>query len=205
MKKFIWLLIIVIMATGCNVDRWPVLNILFSVERPAEAVTKYGKGTITESEAKGYVSEKRHSFEDGMIKIVWEITYSEFAFELKNKTNNPIKILWDKTTYIDTENVNHKVMHFGIPYSKKDLPMEPTTIIGQGIITDGVYPADNLYWSKDVPHRVMHKFLFTAKEFKKYIGKNIQIVLPMQTEDKTYKYIFNFNIKDAKIQSFFVM
>lgn len=205
MKKFIWLLIIVIMAIGCQVDKWPVLNILFSVERPADAIKKYGKGTVTEFEAKEYMSEKGHSFEDSMVKIVWEITYLEFAFELKNKTNNPIKIIWDKATYIDTENVNHKIMHFGIPYSKKDLQMEPTTIIGQEVIRDGVYPADNFYWSKENPSRVMHRPLFRADELKKCVGKNIQIVLPIQTEDTIYKYIFNFNIKDAKVKSYLVM
>jgi len=177
---------------------------LSEVERPSDTKERYGEPSIVSFEEEG---KAKYSFEDEMIKIVWIPTYDRFYFTLTNKTSHSIKIDWDEAVYVDKNGYSKRVTHVMSNYTDLNSPQTPSTIVRNAVITDQIYPADYVYYDYSLGWAVKplfpyasvkseHDLLLQAEE---YIGKKVQILLPLKIEDVVNEYIFVFNINDVKI------
>jgi hypothetical protein len=186
---------------------------LSSVERPKKASDRYGAQKIYYQPAnKKYGS----FFEDDLIKASWFVSSRSIAFLLQNKTDHSIKIPWDEAAFVDEIGLSHRVMHSGIKYSEREQPQAPSVIVRKGTIEDIVFPTDYVHWRSGsrstgakweeqpfFPDLDIHgpslggKYLdfdlFKAATGK-YVGKSIQILLPLQIENIINDYIFVFTI-----------
>jgi len=191
---------------GCAAFRASYDIRLTEVERPAQAKQRYGEQKITQIEEEGV---NKYYFEDEMVKIVWIPTSSHVSFILTNKTNHSIKIVWDEAAFVDENGVSHRVMHSGVKYIDRNNPQPPSVVVRNGTITDLVIPTDNIhyvsgqygYWKK-VPlfpvSSVNAEKLRSRSQI--YIGKTIQVLLPLQIEDVVNEYIFTFEINCVTIK-----
>ncbi len=179
---------------------------LLEVERPAQAKERYGEQKITTTLEEGVT---KYCFEDEMVKTVWLPTPNQVSFVLTNKTNHSIRIIWDEAAYVDEEGISHRVMHEGVKYIDREKPQPPTVVVRKATITDLVFPTDNIqYVSRG--DKMWHKSpLFptsakTVDELKAttagYVGKTIQVLLPLQIEDVVNEYIFVFEIKTVDVR-----
>ena len=178
---------------------------LSAVERPENAQERYGEqrlGTLEEEDTTKY------SFEDDLITIVWTVTPQELAFELTNKTNHSIKIVWDKAVYIDEKGSSKKVTHFGVKYADRNNPQPPTTVSGSATVSDLVFPAENVDYVGGPYGGWRIKPLFPTfstsgtpedllAKAKKYVGKSIQVLLPLEVERTVNDYLFVFKVNDV--------
>lgn len=116
---------------------------LKEVERPADAKERYGKSKIIRFKEEG---KTKYSFKDGLIKIIWLPTASQFNFVLTNKTSHSIKINWDEAVYVDESGMSKRVIHSGVKYVDRSNP-QPLTVVARGAtISDMVFPSDNIYY-----------------------------------------------------------
>jgi len=185
---------------------------LHSVERIVDVERKYGEPGIT---AIHQGDTWQSVFEDEIVKILWEPTVSRTHFILTNKTNHPIKIIWDKVILIDSEGISHKVTHTGVESIDLYSVEAPTIIPGKGSITDVIVSLDHIYYNagsssgKYIDGTWRGEPIFPTifeytkdieKKIKTLVGKSYQIVLPLQIENAINEYNFTFGVEDVKVK-----
>lgn len=183
---------------------------LEDVERPAEATDLFKKQKISATEEEGYT----HMFEDEMIRILWRPSPVEMSFLLENKTDNSIRIIWNEAAYVSEKGESYRVIHTGVKYVDRDRPHVPSVVKEKGMLKDFVYPADYVSYTRDewverplyvgwvekplLPYTQKggdsQKLLNSAQG---YLGKTLQVLLPIQFKNVTYNYVFTFKIKDV--------
>ena len=179
---------------------------LEQVERPADASVRYGKQMVTKSEG----DTTKYYFEDEMVRIVWLPSPKVITFLLTNKTDHSIKIIWDEAAYVDTEGITHRVMHSGVKYIDRNNSQPPTVVVRGGTISDLILPTDYVYWASGqyggwweesplFPYKSGNPDQLAA-EAQQYVGKTIQILLPLQIEDVVNEYLFTFRVRDVQIR-----
>jgi hypothetical protein len=155
-----------------------------------------------------------HVFEDNLIKIDFffyrDIEYmkekSRLFFTLENKSNYPIKIIWDEISFVDQNGENHKMIHNGIKFIDAEKHQVPTVILGKSKISDSLIPSDNIYYS-DLFSEWQYKLIDIQednnlqKAAKQISGKTVKLLLPIEINNTIYKYIFIFKIDDVKVAS----
>jgi hypothetical protein len=96
------------------------------------------------------VDSKTFGFEDKTIKL----TYSPITFGsgipviIENKTNTPLKIIWDESTFIESDGTASKIIHAGVRLMEKNSPMAPTLVPPKAKVVDSVTPTNRIYYSK---------------------------------------------------------
>ncbi|RLI46562.1 hypothetical protein DRO69_02755 [Candidatus Bathyarchaeota archaeon] len=204
--KCLVFLVLITFFLGCATYRAYYDIVLKEVERPVEAKERYGEQKITKVEEEGIF---KYYFEDQMVEIIWMPTSSQISFMLKNKTNHSIKIVWDEAAYVDENGESHRVIHSGVKYIDRNNPQPPSVVVRGGTISDIIIPSDKIYyvsgqyggWRKNpLFPTTSEEFDFFKKLVKKYVGKTIQVLLPLQIEDVINEYIFTFEIKDAEVR-----
>jgi hypothetical protein len=198
---------------GCATYRAYYDIALKEVERPVEAKERYGEQEITKVEEEGIF---KYHFEDQMVEIIWIPTSFRCSFILKNKTNHSIKIVWDEAALVDEKGESHRVVHSGVKYIDRNNPQPLSVIVRGGTISDIIISSDNIYYESGEYGGWQEKPLFPTwvrqrwlrkkevdlfrTQVKKYVGKTIQVLLPLQIEDVINEYIFTFEIKDVEVR-----
>jgi hypothetical protein len=154
-------------------------------------------------------------FEDDMMRIKWRPAPNDIVFVVHNKTDNPVKIVWDEGKFIDAEGVTHKLLHSGIGYEERNDFHPPTIVYAKDTLEDFVYPAD--CWQKEESGRKSHKnqghwkrgsFLptqirGTAEELRTkaepFVGKTFQVILALQINGVRTDYVCTFIVNNVDV------
>ena len=86
-------------------------------------------------------------YEDNDLKITFIVGTKEIDFEIYNKTDKSVKIIWDETSFIPYGE-GKKVMHKGVKYIDRNAAQVPTTIPSKTTWSDMVVPTDNVYYKQ---------------------------------------------------------
>ena len=198
MKKLFYMFILATMLSSCMTYFQGFYNVgLQEVERPENAKVRYGESKIVNFQEDG---KTKYSYEDEMIKIVWLPISTQFGFTLQNKTDHSMKIIWDEAAYVNVNGTSERVMHVGVKYIDRSNPQPPTVIVKKANIDDMILPVENVYFDEDIGWRTKPLFpnkAISVEELKtlsqNYIGKTVQILLPLQIENTVNEYIFSFD------------
>ena len=175
---------------------------LQSVERPEDASERYGESTIVDFQEDG---SKKYRYEDDLIDVVWVPLSTQFAFSLKNKSDNSIKILWDEAVYVNESGSSSIVMHAGVKYIDRNNSQPPTIVVKNSTIEDMVVPTDNVYYISGQyggwrTSPIFPNSATTPDELivisNNYIGKEVQVLLPLEIQGTVNEYIFTFKVED---------
>jgi len=60
--------------------------------------------------------------------MIWRGRRSILFFTVNNKTDDPIKIIWDGARLIDEKGISHRLNHSGIGYEERNLSQPPTIV-----------------------------------------------------------------------------
>lgn len=161
---------------------------------------KHGKyyATLTEVDPMSFGGSFIYSeFKDQSISITWELRDKEIYFDLINKSDGTIKIIWDEAAYIDPSGQTEKVFHNGVKYIDRNGPQPATSIIKGAKLRDLVTPSDYAYYLSGAYGGWMQKSIFPYKKKTGaiYDGKQFKILLPLQIGDARRDYIFTFKTK----------
>jgi hypothetical protein len=134
-------------------------------------------------------------FDDKFLRIVFAVSKKQIGFNIRNKTDNPIKIDWNQVSYVDVLGKSHKVMHEGVKYISRNEPQSPTIIPPTAQLEDMVFPTDHVYFAsgryggwRDIP---LFPEAPAAKHFK---GQLFSVFIPLDINGTIRNYFFTFKI-----------
>ena len=164
---------------------------LSSVEKPSNPEIRYGEKSLS-SQDNGV---SKFLYEDNVISIIIFATPSQFSFELKNVSDNTLKIIWDEAVIVDVEGSSNKVMHKGIKYSARNESQPASTIIKGSSLDDLAAPTDKVYYSEYLKEW-MNGSMFPSEP--ELTNKKLTLMLPIQIKDVINEYIFVFDLEYVK-------
>jgi len=132
----------------------------------------------------------KYIIKDSLFDFVFYITEYQFEFDMTNKSNKDIKILWEKSAYINPKGERKRVIHKGISYSQKAVVQMPTIVPKNSKISEILLPSDNIsvYLYGNGGWTIYP--LFTSKD----IGKNACAILAIEINGTLYEYVFKVKI-----------
>ena len=97
------------------------------------------------------IDTKKFENEDQSILIQYnpDIVESGLSVQLKNKSDKPLRIIWDDSTYIRPGNTTQKIFHSGIKIIDRSNSQPSTTIPPQSILEETLVPIDGVSWGNN--------------------------------------------------------
>jgi hypothetical protein len=176
---------------------------LQGVVRDDQAKERFGVANVAEMAEEDSIA---FILEDGLMRITWSVEKSRLPFVLENKTDQPIRRLWDDVILLDLSGAPHKVMHKDVPYAKRGDLQDPTTIAPGESLEDYIlainlaYQESNAEWQEDsflTPYR-----RGTREELEpalKNIGRSFVVVLSLEAQGDVHEYVFTFRVRDVEL------
>ena len=113
-------------------------------------------------------------------------------FQLQNRVGQPLKILWNEFRFRDTDNRVFKVVHEGIPYERRNDPLDYTLVSGNQRYSDWFAPVDLLEDPTAAQGGGMRRLFPTDGMAASFVGKTFgaTFVLEIDGLPKQYDLIF---------------
>lgn len=102
--------------------------------RPTDITERYGDYVQTTS------GGGENVYVDDYVSIKWSSRHDRLLLDLVNKTDHPIKIVWDESAFIDPDGISSRVMHEGVVYGNRSSSQPPTVVPRGGRILDQILP-----------------------------------------------------------------
>ena len=207
MKNLVIILFASILLTNCVSYRADYIVGMTDVDSPTGHDDIYKDSFVTANKIL-----ESYTFEDDYINISWSFDYSELDFELTNKTNKTIKVIWDDAAYVDENGNSSNIMHNGVKYTDRNESQKASVIIKKGKLNDAILPTSKAYYMPSTQYSAggwNHSPLFpriveTSQDALKescegIIGLEVKVLLPIEIDEVIYEYIFTFRVEDLII------
>jgi hypothetical protein len=173
---------------------------LIEVQRSLPAQARFGDMKIATVPSKGLFMA-----EDHLMRIVWAGPDNQLGFDLLNKSDTPVKVLWDAAAYVDITGQSRRVIHSGVKLADRNSPQAPTVIPSKGSLNDIVYPSDHVSYYGNWSQRPMFPclqegYICTDPERRlvaAHHGSVYRVLLPLEAGTETYEYTFVFKVNKA--------
>ena len=166
---------------------------LISVEKSTGA-KKMGEQSI-ETVIEGGIS--KFSFQDETVRIKWLPSPYDIVFVLYNKTDGPVRIVWNEARFIDEKGASHRLIHSGTGYEDRNNSHPPTVVAARGTLEDFVHPADYFqreddyggssykqqgYWKRApfLPAQIKGTAEELRTKAEPFVDKTFQVILALQ-------------------------
>lgn len=198
MKKLL-LLIVITSLVSCGIAGY---TIKYDLSLDKAGQNKQLENVSTES-------FKSQMYSDSVMSIKFSYKTDErINFELTNRLDRTIKIIWDEVVFVDADGKSSRVMHDGIRYIDRNKSLPVTAIPSGATINEMVLPTSNVQYGglkgwleySYLPKHSNNKNTIDGLG-KLYTGKTIKIVLPIVYDDKTHDYTFVFKINGYQFNS----
>lgn len=162
-----------------------------------------------------------HYFEDNNIKLHLDCDPYRIGFYIINKTNIPLRILWDSVKVISEYNKNApiSITHSNKSQEEIDIPdsssseyhkmtqlaklrnedsnyvAKPTIILANETLIDEIIPKQNNYW---LPYKMSNKEKLKNNS-DKVIGNKIELNFPIKIKNEIKNYTFSFTVEGYQI------
>ncbi len=181
---------LLLLLSGCIPQRAYYLFNLESVQRPEEVISKYGIGSL-----------ENLTFEDSLCRIVFSPQERGIGFELTNKLNRTIKIIWDEAAYVDQYKSSHRVLHLGTRFINIDSPQPISSVPVGAKLDDLIVPVEYAEWKTsgwEIRPLFLERSNFVSK-LKNVIsslnGNSVSVFLSLEIGGETNEYLFTFKVK----------
>lgn len=164
---------------------------LSSVEKPSNPEIRYGEKSLTSTDDK----ISKFLYVDNVLSIIIFASSSQFNFELKNISDNSLKVIWDEAAIVGIDGSTSKVMHKGTKYSARNESQPSSTIIKGSTLDDLAAPTDLVRYS-EYSKDWINGSMFPSKPGE--VGKTLTLMLPIQIKDVINEYIFVFDLEYVK-------
>ena len=194
----------VVSTTGCSIPFVATYHVgLTRVDRDQVAEERFGEAEVVEVSEDNSVA---FVLEDGLLRITWVVEEARLPFLLENKTDQPIRIIWDDAIFLDLNGAPHKVMHRDVRYEDRGETVGPTTIEPGEVREDFLlaihlaYQLSDASWREDPflkPYRrATREELEPARA---NVGRTFVVVLPLEVQGDRHEYMFTFRVRDVEL------
>jgi len=192
------------------------------VEVTRQPATKQRYGAIM---AINPTDSSRYTFEDGLIAVRIGALYNAIRLNVRNKTDQSIKLIWDEASFIDVDGTLSRVMHIGVKYADRNSSQPPTLIPAQQRLADDIFPTNRVFFraaSAKLPAAYQNGALlrptfagvvvqagepvptapdsFTTAVHSR-VGHRFAVVLPFEADGVKNEYTFWFKVDDATVKA----
>lgn len=139
----------------------------------------------------------RYAYEDDLFRSIWSATEAGWNLVLYNKSEKPLMIDWDDVSYMDVDNIGHRVLASGTKLSERNNPQTPSVIARRGNINESLFSTDHIYVSSTgiLARRPLWPIDFS--EAKRYEGRKVRLMIPFTVDGLSAQYEFVFTIKNV--------
>lgn len=205
-----FLLVLLLATSGCvSYTRLFPTASLVEVVRPASARERYGEQVLARVTNDSGVTQ--YTFEDQMVRAAFVVEPTQVHFELTNKTEYSIRIIWDEVTMVLPDGRPSPVMHAGVKYTECRNSKTPSVIPKGVTITDVALPCSNVSFSysswTEAP--LLSGFETSMIEpvadstidriRRTFTGQELSLLMPLQIEGVTNEYTFRFVVDSIKV------
>ena len=186
---------------------------LISVKKSTGAKKIYGEHRI-ESVIENGIS--RFYFDDEAVRIKWLPSPYDIVFVLNNKTDRPVRIVWNEARFIDEKGLSHRLIHSGTGYEDRNNAQPATVVAARGTLEDFIHPADYFqreedyggqsneqqgYWKKApfLPAQIKGTAEELRAKAEPFVGKTFQVILALQIDDLRNDYLCTFKINKVAV------
>jgi hypothetical protein len=193
-----------VLVVGCSAPIVASYSVgLQTVERDAKAQEQFGVANaaeVNEGDSVAFV------LEDGLMRITWVVEEARLPFVLENKTDQPIRIIWNDAIFMDLNGAPHKVMHRDVRYSQRGEPQAPTTVKPGETREDYIlainlpYQESDASWREDPflkPYRRMSRAELEPALLN--VGRSFVAILPLEFQGEVHEYVFTFRVRDVQL------
>jgi len=183
------------------------------VERSTGTKKIYGEQRIDAVIEEGI---PRFYFEDETVRIKWLPTPNDIVIFVNNKSDGPVRIVWDEARFVDEKGVSHRLIHSGIGYEERNDSHPPTVVPARGVLEDFIHPADYFRWEEGYgrgsykPQGYWRRASFLPAQIKgtseelrakaePFVGKIFQVILALQIENVRNDYVNTFRINKVDV------
>lgn len=193
---------------------------LVDVARQPATKQRYGAPTaITPTDS------SRYTFEDGLIAVRIGTLYNAIRLNVRNKTDQSIKLIWDEASFIDVDGTLSRVMHIGVKYADRNSSQPPTLIPAQQRLADDIFPTNRVFFraaTGKLPGAYQNGALlrptfagvvvqagepapaapdsFTTAVHSR-VGHRFALVVPFEADGVKNEYTFWFKVDDATVKA----
>lgn len=159
------------------------------------------------------VEDSSLKYSDDKLDFTFSIDDKSINFNAKNKTDRPLKIVWDEASFVQFGKAG-KVMHEGVKFAERNSSMPPTTIPPSASVEDIVLPTANVTyyeghyttyynipasWNKNdlfINHDMNKDF--TKESIREMVGQEITLYLPIRDNTgQELGYTFTFRVNNV--------
>lgn len=143
-------------------------------------------------------------FEDAFVHASFAISPQQLTFTLRNMTDDPIFINWDKVSYVDFLGTSHRILHKGVRLVDREHPQPPTTIPPRAQIDELVFPVDyvefvlNRWKQQDMLPGSVQDMKAPSTSAKMFKGKTISVFMPLEIGTAIKNYFFEFQATNVE-------
>lgn len=151
------------------------------------------------------VTQPELSYSDDNVALQFKITPYDVEFDLTNKTDGTVKIVWDESAIVKHGKAL-RIVHDGVRIMERDQPQAPTIVPARAKVEEAMTPTENYdfsffygSWQK--------KPLFVGddagnpkvtKEIMSNKGQHLQVLLTLEIMGKKQEYSFDFVVADIQ-------
>lgn len=158
----------------------------------------------------------KFSSEDETVRIKWVPSPYDIVFMLNNKTDGPVRIVWNEARFIDENGASHRLIHSGAGYEDRNSSHPPTIVPARGALEDFVHPADYFqreeghgassnkeqgYWKRApfLPAQLKGTAAELRAKAEPFVSKTFQVILALDIGDVQNEYVCIFKINKVTV------
>ena len=171
-KHFIALAVGLMLLTGCAVS---VVDWGIKMQSPVPAETA--------------------AYSDEDIDINFMVDDKSINFDLKNKTQNGIKLNYDEISYISPGGASLRVVSSNIRFSDRFAPQAPVVVPPGLLISETIIPAQNIFFrTYDMAYYGWDVVPLFPNDAKTYLDKEFGLYFPLEIKGVKKEFMFKFKI-----------
>lgn len=143
-----------------------------------------------------------HTFQDDLIKAVWNPFEKQLGLILTNKTDRVERIVWNQVRYIDASGKSDRVVHEGA--SDPNAPMPPTAVEPHKTLLELIEPAGHIGAQlnrQDLPLIAYASGTSEREVRSKMTRGTITVLLPIEADGVIREYAFRFSVTGTVVRS----
>lgn len=138
------------------------------------------------------------TYSDEDIDLNFIVDDKSINFDLKNKTQNGIRLNYDEISYISPGGTSLRIVSSNIRFTDRFAPQAPVVVPPGLSISETIIPAQNIFFrSNDMVYGWDVVPLF-PHDAKTYVGKEFGLYFPLEVKGVKKEFIFKFIITSVE-------
>lgn len=173
--------------SACATAYYPQYAIrLTEVEKPESSRERFGS-------VQRNASADSIRFEDQLVRVAARAVASGVAFEIRNKSGHPVKILWGDAALVAPDGRSSPVLHRGLARVDCARAKSPTIIPAGSFVSDFAIACDESI----LPECAVRTADTTV--VRALVGQSVRLLLPLEVEAVVNNYTWKFEVSDVQL------